>query len=149
MTKITIHSAAVEFEAKHHQSSDRYVIARYSGAITSSNLVWLRSQVIEAAKDVSVYMLDMSRAVLLMGINPLIPEVADYRAIADGVIVCRSDQLASMQAYAKFMASRGVIRAVYLPSEWEYAQAMAHLLAGRQRQSPASLPSRSRRSAQN
>lgn len=137
MAKITIHSAAVEFEKINHQTSSPHMVATYSGLITASNLVWLRSRVIEQAPDVGVYMLDMSKAALLMDIDPLIPDVEDYSTIADGVIVCRTDQLVPMQAYASFMASRGVIRAVYLPSEWEYAQAMARLLAERQHQSRA------------
>jgi hypothetical protein len=129
MHQLSRYAARVSYNARPIDNSG-VSVAHLSGPIDSTALVDLRSRVIASSLGTKAFLLRFSSALLLFGADALIPDVDDYRAIADGVIICRPDQLEVLQGYARHMAERGVIRCVYLESESERAAAMAFRLAG-------------------
>ncbi len=101
------------------------LLAKYEGLITGPQLVQLRTAVIADTPETRAFVVRFDSAALLMGVDPLLPEAGNYDAIPDGAVVCRHDQLDVVRAYARYMAERGVIRAVFLDSEISQAMRFA------------------------
>jgi hypothetical protein len=130
MKRLRIHAAAVCYSANPDKLGG-LSLANYTGPIDGETLVSLRTSVVADSPTARTFLIQFHQACLLMGVDPFIPEGRDYSRMSDGVIVCRRDQLDVMQAYARYMAARGVIRAVFLDSERHHAQAFAQRILER------------------
>jgi hypothetical protein len=128
MHQISQHSAIVSYNPKPIENAGLSV-AYYSGVISAPTLVDLRTRVIKSSPATRAFLVNMTSAALLMGVDPFIPTAADYSKIPHGVVICRPDQLQTMQAYSRYMATHGIIRGVFLQSESGRAMAMAYRLA--------------------
>ena len=107
----------------HRTDKSGVTVADYGGMVDLESLTELRKAVAIEQPDTQAYLVRMDGACLLLGVSAFIQPDSrrDYSSLPGGCVVCRKDQLEVMQAYAKHMAERGVIRAVFTDSEIQEA----------------------------
>lgn len=98
-------------------NSGRVFVASWSGPLYFSAMESLRDQVADAALGAQCLILRIDRALDLMGDSPS-TRIQSYRpGVAPGAIIVRADQYQPWADYADNMATKGIIRMVFLNSQ--------------------------------
>lgn len=113
---------------------------RYQGALLQPAFEVLRGMALEATKSAHAVVIRMDTA-LVFSLVMLTPPRAMYAGrSAPGCLVVPLDQYDAWAAHASELASAGVMRLVFVPSQQRQAYAMADSLAAMRAQSTASTP---------
>ena len=128
MKKISLLDGAVSYRA-----TGAVVSAAYSGPMNLSLLNRLRDTVVARTPQARAYLICFSAAMLSLRADDLMPAQSEFSSLADGVIVCRDDQLQLARSYSQMMADRGVIRVVFSQQNQGHAASYAAMLAARNR----------------
>lgn len=115
--------------ARVWRNSEHGWSAAYSGVLTQLCFSYLRARVISEMQGAKVMTLDVSHALLAtLGVPP-IPSGTYNINHTPGAVVVREDQYGVWREYARQMAELGIIRVVFLKSQWPQAQRWVQRLA--------------------
>ena len=116
------HSTAVTTEP---MGIDGAYLVDYTGPLGAQSFDALRAVVVESCGDATALLIRVDRSLTVMGFVPPIPSGTYDNAQAPGAVVVRLDQLELWSEYGRALARLGVIRAFFLDSELQRAQAWA------------------------
>ena len=113
---------------------------RYQGALCRTAFDALRAMALQATQTAASLVIRMDTALVLSVVMPAMPHEMYAGSIAPGCLVVPLDQYAQWAAHACELATMGVMRLVFVPSQQRDAYLMADSLAAMRVQSAASKP---------